>query len=123
MGDIFVFYSYSYDSMDDLCPEEVWATISFLSGALSAASSGFMFYFVKSGRHAKWEGNHCKNAETATAAAVVDVDVELAPTTTPTTAHAQGLTPESEQPQPQPNSSAAGGEPAFATGVILVDKV
>lgn len=143
---IFVIDDYTYDYYDDYlgsssrkdhCPEEVWATISFLSGALSAASSGFMFYFVKSGRHAKWEGNHCKNAETATATAVVDVELApttttttpSTPTTTTTTAHAaalQGLTtPESEPPQPvvEPNSSSAGGEPAFATGVILVDKV
>jgi len=109
----------------DKCPEEKWATIAFISGVLSAASSGLMFYFVKSGRHAKWEGNHCKSAEMATATSVVDV--ELAPTATPsttTTAHAQEVTPDSEQPQPESNSSSAGEEPVtIATGVILVNKV
>jgi len=96
----------------DACSEEVWASIAFISAALWAASAGFMFYFVNSGRHAKWEEKHGQNTEIATSTPIAIV--ELASTSAP--AYAQGITAESAQPEPQ--LSSAGGDPAIATGVV-----
>ena len=47
-----------YGSLDN---ETILATAALFSGILWAASAGCLFYFVKSGRHAKWEEQHNKN--------------------------------------------------------------
>lgn len=49
------------DYLDDDCEEGAWATVSFVSGVLWFAVTGCILYFVKSGRHAKWEEKLCNN--------------------------------------------------------------
>jgi len=44
-----------YASQYDDCREEVWATVAFITAALWFSAAGLVFYFVKSGQHAKWE--------------------------------------------------------------------
>merc|ERR1711959_401988 len=45
----------AYGSQYDYCREEVWATVAFITAALWFSAAGLVFYFVKSGQHAKWE--------------------------------------------------------------------
>jgi len=58
----FTFYAYKWDDDyapgNDYCREEVWATIAFVCAALWAGACGCLVYFVRSGRHAKWEEKH-----------------------------------------------------------------
>jgi hypothetical protein len=56
----FTFYAFEWDdgSPSDFCREEVWATIAFVCAALWAGACGCLVYFVRSGRHAKWEKKH-----------------------------------------------------------------
>ncbi len=64
--DPFVLYTndYYYDDdrynwpNEDYCQEKTWFTIALLCTLLWAASAACLFYFVKSGRHAKWEDKH-----------------------------------------------------------------
>jgi len=44
----------NYDGRD-YCREAVWAAVAFVTAALWFSTTGCIFYFVKSGRHAKWE--------------------------------------------------------------------
>lgn len=62
----FVFYTndWYYDDdkyvwpNEDNCLEKTWFIIALLCALLWAASAACLFYFVKSGRHAKWEDKH-----------------------------------------------------------------
>jgi len=57
----------------DYCQEETWGSIAFVCGFLWAAASGCMIYFVKSGRHAKWEDKH-SGSTPATATAAIELE-------------------------------------------------
>jgi len=39
----------------DYCKEGYWAVVSFVDAVLWFVTGGFIYYFVKSGRHATWE--------------------------------------------------------------------
>jgi hypothetical protein len=39
----------------DYCREGAWATVSFILAIMYFVTSGCIFYFIKSGRHAEWE--------------------------------------------------------------------
>lgn len=73
----------------DYCPEKTWFTIAFLCSLLWAASTACLFYFVKSGRHAKWEDKHSGTVNSDESPAV-----ELA--ATPARAEARSTTGEGE---------------------------
>ena len=47
----------------DYCEEKKWGAIAIVCGSLWFAVAFCMFYFAKSGRHAKWEEHHCKSTE------------------------------------------------------------
>lgn len=73
----------SYEIFDtDYCDNEIiWAIIAIFSGVLWAASAGFLFHFVKSRRHGKWEeqyssqnGKNNKGTGDATTTTVVTND-------------------------------------------------
>eukprot|EP00533_Pseudo-nitzschia_delicatissima_P013743 CAMPEP_0197282838 /NCGR_PEP_ID=MMETSP1432-20130617/24626_1 /TAXON_ID=44447 /ORGANISM="Pseudo-nitzschia delicatissima, Strain UNC1205" /LENGTH=187 /DNA_ID=CAMNT_0042749817 /DNA_START=329 /DNA_END=893 /DNA_ORIENTATION=- len=49
---------YYDDDKYDNCLEKTWFIIALLCALLWAASAACLFYFVKSGRHAKWEDKH-----------------------------------------------------------------
>lgn len=55
----------------DYCPEKAWFIVALLCSLLWGVTAWCTFWFIKSGRHAKWEEKH-------TPAAVVATDVELA---------------------------------------------
>jgi len=64
---VFIFWGYMFDDdsiftddsfRSDYCEEEKWAIVAFVCGTLWAVSSGCLIYFLKSGRHAKWEETH-----------------------------------------------------------------
>lgn len=42
----------------DNCPEKAWFGVAFACFLLWAVAAGCTFWFVKSGRHAKWEASH-----------------------------------------------------------------
>jgi len=74
----FVLYADDYRWLDDdsyrwpnrdYCPEKAWFIVALICSLLWGAAAGCTFWFIKSGRHAKWEEKH-----TPTIAA----DVELA---------------------------------------------
>jgi len=44
-----------YPEKPDYCKEGIWAAVAFLTALLWFATSGCILYFVKSGRHTKWE--------------------------------------------------------------------
>jgi hypothetical protein len=131
-------YDYSYDieipddfwpvteqswryGYDDRCNEKVWATIAFICGILWAAVAFCVFYFVKSGRHAKWEKMYSneKTEGNGTNNPVVDLemvetppqlerDVEAAPEPEPVVEAAPEPEPAVEAaPEPEPGVEAA----------------
>jgi len=51
--DVF-FFGYGYED-DDECKEVKWAIVAFVAATLWFVTSGCILYFVKSGRHSKWE--------------------------------------------------------------------
>jgi len=75
----------------DYCREGAWSIVAFVTGIMWFAVAGCIFYFVKSGRHAKWEAkfdcdNNNDNDATATAIEMGAVSA----TATPTIATATG---------------------------------
>ena len=77
-----IFYIYGGDDSTDpynpnFCPGELWAGYAFVCGGLWFLASTFMFFFLISGRHARFEEKlTCPTATaTATANAVVEMQV------------------------------------------------
>jgi len=58
---------YYKNSKYDYCREGAWATVAFITALLWFATTGCILYFVKSGRHTKWE-EKLRAADTTTAA-------------------------------------------------------
>jgi len=54
----------------DYCQEGIWAVVAFVTALLWFVTSGCILYFVKSGRHAKWEEKLQAAADTDTTAAI-----------------------------------------------------
>jgi len=79
----FVLYSYgsldddNYSSRRDYCNEQGWASVAFVCGVLWSAVAVCLYYFVKTGRHAKWEEHHSKSPEESNEARDDAVAVEL----------------------------------------------
>ena len=48
---------YTWPNRDD-CPEKAWFGVAFACYVLWAVVAGCTFWFVKSGRHARWEATH-----------------------------------------------------------------
>lgn len=82
-------YSYRYDDdytgwpKNDRCMERTWFAIGLVCALMWAAASACMFWFVKSGRHAKWEakytpskGDEVTNQEDAVVADAAIVESE-----------------------------------------------
>jgi len=90
----------------DRCHEETWAIIAFVCAALWATIAGIMIYFVRSGRHAKWEKARSEPASNMNA-----IVLELGSAPEPVaTGGAEGFaTANAVLP------SAAGGRPPVAT--------
>ena len=55
----------------DNCPEKAWFIVALLCSLLWGVTAWCTFWFIKSGRHAKWEETHSPST-------VVATDVELA---------------------------------------------
>ena len=70
MGDDY----YNHNRDRDYCQEGAWATVAFVSGALWFAVTGCIIYFLKSGRHTKWEEKLCNSKNSGGG----DVDVTTA---------------------------------------------
>ena len=89
--DDYEYYDDSYRNRD-YCREGAWSVVAFVTGIMWFAVSGCIFYFVKSGRHAKWEAKYiCENnnsEEEGTAAAAATAiemgDVSATTATIPT---------------------------------------
>jgi len=62
-----------YPEKPDYCEEGIWAAVAFVTALLWFATSGCILYFVKSGRHTKWEEK---------LQATADADAVTTPTTT-----------------------------------------
>lgn len=79
--DPFLLYTNDYYYDDDLykwpneddCPEKIWFTIALLCALLWAAAAACLFYFLKSGRHAKWEDKHSSGTVTRNNNTVVEL--------------------------------------------------
>lgn len=56
----------------DKCREKLWGVIASICSALWGAAALFLFCFVKSGRHARWEERHSGGATSSN-----EDDVEL----------------------------------------------
>jgi len=54
----------------DYCQEGIWAVVAFVTALLWFVTSECILYFVKSGRHAKWEEKLQAAADTDTTAAI-----------------------------------------------------
>jgi len=52
----------------DFCEEGIWAAVAFVTALLWFATSGCILYFVKSGRHTKWEEKLQATADAETTA-------------------------------------------------------
>lgn len=70
-------YDENYGYASDYCNEEAWGSVAIVCGILWFAVSVCMFYFAKSGRHAKWEKHHSKSADESNEARDDAVAVEL----------------------------------------------
>lgn len=70
---------WGYDTIGrrDGCPEKVWGSIALVCAILWAAAAVCMIYFVKSGRHAKWEDKH-NNTSSSTPASTGAVELASA---------------------------------------------
>ena len=79
-------YRYYGDNEDDNCREGAWSIVAFVTGIMWFAVAGCIFYFVKSGRHAKWEEKLCNRNNSgeggATATATAIEMGSVSPTTT-----------------------------------------
>jgi len=91
-----------YMGHSDYCREEVWATVAFITAALWFSAAACLVYFVKSGRHAKWEeriqcsvgdgdGNGDGNATTTIEMGAVQQETH--PTATATSTSPDPVTP------------------------------
>jgi len=58
--------SWNFYKQLDVCREEIWASIAFLSFGFWATAAILMAYFVKSGKHAAWEETHRSHRRTGT---------------------------------------------------------
>jgi len=79
------FYDYQ---RHDHCREGAWSIVAFFTGIMWFTVAGCIFYFVKSGRHAKWEAkfvcdnnNNNNDATTTTAIEMGAVSATATPTT------------------------------------------
>jgi len=59
---------YYYREKPDYCEEGIWAVVAFVTALLWFATSGCILYFVKSGRHTKWEEKLQATADAETTA-------------------------------------------------------
>jgi len=57
-----------YPEKPDYCEEGIWAAVAFVTALLWFATSGCILYFVKSGRHTKWEEKLQATADAETTA-------------------------------------------------------
>jgi len=90
----------------DYCQERSWAVVAFVTALLWFATSGCIVYFVKSGRHTKWE-------EKLQAAADADTD---------TTAIEMGTVQHQQQEQPSAAIAVATTSATIAaTSYVLPD--
>jgi len=78
IDDVFDDNYYDDDIWDD-CQEKTWFAVAFVCALLWAAAMFCMIWFVKSGRHAKWEKKH------STAPLLSSTEVEI--TATPSNAN------------------------------------
>jgi len=81
------YYMDGYRSEYSDCREGIWVVVAFGTALLWFATSGCIFYFVKSGRHTKWEEKLLQAAAadtttTTTTTAVATADAVTIPTTT-----------------------------------------
>jgi len=83
------YYMDGYRSEYSDCREGIWVVVAFGTALLWFATSGCIFYFVKSGRHTKWEEKLLQatavdtaTATTATTTAVATANAVTIPTTT-----------------------------------------
>ena len=104
------------DSDYDYCEEGKWAVVAFVSALLWFTTSGCILYFVKSGRHTKWEHK-------LQAAAAADAD-----TTDTTTAIEMGTVQQyhhddnhHQQQSPIALATTSATTTAVATAVVLPD--
>jgi len=89
----------------DECWEDVLAAVAFICGIFWAAVAFCVFYFVKSGRHAKWEETYSNEKAAGNGNSTPVVDLEMVET----------------PPQPQPDVDAAP-EPSPESEGSAVDK-
>ena len=69
----FALYSYEGDWPErDWCPERAWFVVALICSILWGVAAWCTFWFIKSGRHSKWENKHSPSTT------VVATDVELA---------------------------------------------
>jgi len=95
------YYDYYDDDtyrLRDYCREGAWSIVAFVTGIMWFAVAGCIFYFVKSGRHAKWEAkfdcdNNNNNDVTATATAIEMGTVSATATPTIPTATGENVPP------------------------------
>ena len=80
------YYMDGYRSEYSDCREGIWVVVAFGTALLWFATSGCIFYFVKSGRHTKWEEKLLQatavDTATATTTAVATANAVTIPTTT-----------------------------------------
>jgi len=113
----------------DYCEEGIWAVVAFGTALLWFATSGCILYFVKSGRHTKWEEKIQAAADNADTA---DTATTVVATTTPTTTaiemgtvqhhHLHDDHQQQEQQQQQsPIPVATTSDTTVATSYVLPD--
>jgi len=111
----------------DYCKEGIWAVVAFGTALLWFATSGCILYFVKSGRHTKWE----EKIQAADAADTADTATTVLATTTPTTTaiemgtvqhhHHHDDNQQQEQQQQSPIAVATTSDTTVATSYVLPD--
>ena len=71
----------------DYCQEKTWFAISLVCGLLWAAAAICMFWFAKSGNHAKWEKKHTPVSATVELTAASPAPVMVPEEVEPVVAH------------------------------------
>ena len=114
-------WSYDYYSefeKPDYCEEGRWAVVAFVSALLWFTTSGCILYFVKSGRHTKWE----HKLQAAAADADIDTDTTTAIEMGTVVQHYHHHDDDHHQQQsPIALATTSAATTAVATAVVLPD--
>jgi hypothetical protein len=103
-----------YYSDYDYCEEGKWAVVAFVSALLWFVTSGCILYFVKSGRHTKWEHKLQADAD-------IDTDTTTAIEMGTVVQHYHHHDDHHQQQSPIALATTSAATTAVATAVVLPD--